>query len=188
MQWKEGPAPPVSMYQPCAVTISPTCFLAISVTHIREFDADIAGPTSIKGWREEGRWPRLKTSRLHWPGCAKIGQKVIIAGGFTTGGEGVLRSTVVLDLGSRLSQAGGDMVMPRHWFHLATIRRGGEETVFAVAGDSISGDRVGAYLDTVEELVEVEENATWGKTDGLLAERRAYFAMCAVPKELICEA
>ena len=92
-----------------AVTISPTSFLAISDTHIREFDADIGGPTSIEGWKEEGRWPRLKTRRLHWPGCAKIGQKVIIAGGFNTEGEQVHRSAEVLDLGSRESQAGGDM-------------------------------------------------------------------------------
>ena len=55
--------------------------------------------------------------------------------------------------------------------------------MFAVAGDR---DR-GAYLNAVEKLAEVEGNATWGKADSLLAERRAYFAMFVVPKELICK-
>merc|ERR1719264_2035108 len=74
MQWQEGPALPVAMFYPCAVTISPTSFLSIFGTHhtihqgepyIREFDAAIAGPTSIEGWRETGRWPALKTIRTH---------------------------------------------------------------------------------------------------------------------------
>ena len=75
-----------------------TSFLTIYGDHIHEFDAAIDGPTSIDGWRETGKWPRLKTSRKSWPGCAKIGQKVIIAGG----------STEVLDFVSREITAGGD--------------------------------------------------------------------------------
>ena len=59
MQWQEGPALPVRMTYPCAVTISLTSFLVLpgtlSGTDIREFDAAIAGPTSIEGWREAGR-------------------------------------------------------------------------------------------------------------------------------------
>ena len=80
MHWQEGPALPVAMTHPCAVTITQRSFLSIHGTDIREFDAALAGPTSTEGWREAGRWPRLKTSREYNPGCAKIGQKVIIAG------------------------------------------------------------------------------------------------------------
>merc|ERR1719460_2098442 len=106
------------MTYPCAVTISPTSFLSIAGTDIREFDAAIAGPTSIEGWQEAGRWPTLKTSRTSWPGCAKIGQKVIIAGGYNGGG---LSSTRVLDLVNRRITSGGEMTTPRWWFHIAII-------------------------------------------------------------------
>ena len=174
MQWQEGPVLPVGMSAPCAVTISPTSFLVIYDYDIREFDADIAGPISIEGWRDERRWPKLETRRKK-PGCAKIGQKVIIAGGYYPGD---LRSTEVLDLDSHVLSAGEDMGSPRSWFHLATIRRGGVEKVFAVAGSS--------YLNTVE--VWLDENATWEKADSFLAKRREEIGAVAVPEELICSA
>ena len=183
MQWQEGPALPMDMTNLCAVTITPTSYLTIYDNHIREFDAAIAGPTTIEGWRDERRWPRLKSSRTAKPGCAKLGQKVIIAGGYNHGGE-VLSSTEVLNLNSREITAGGDMASPRSWFHLATIRRGGEEKVFALGG-WMDGSTV---LNTVEELVEVEESTTWEKADSFLTERRGYFGTVALPKELICPA
>merc|ERR1719458_448044 len=131
MQWQEGPALPVDMNHPCAVELTQTSFLSIYGTDIREFDVAIAGPTSIEGWREAGKWPTLKTSRSAWPGCAKIGQKVIIAGG-NNGGS--LSSTEVLDLVNRRITSGGDMATPRRYFHIATIVVGGEEKMFALAG------------------------------------------------------
>ena len=91
MQWEGGPSVP-SMKHPCAVAITPTSFLAIYENRIREFNAAIAGPRSGDGWKRGG-WPMLQTRRKQQPGCAKVGQKVIIAGGsdfdkvFNTGGE-----------------------------------------------------------------------------------------------------
>jgi len=180
MQWQAGPALPrhVDMDSPCVVTITPTKFLAIYGDHILEFDAAIAGPTSMDGWRYAGR---LKTSRKRWPGCAKIGQKVIVAGGYNNGE--VLRSTEVLDLDSRQITAGEDMASPRHWFHLATIRRGGEEKVFAVNGWAGS-----TFVNTVEELVEEEESTTWATADSFLGERRGVFGALALPEEFLCPA
>ena len=76
------------------------------------------------------------------------------------------------------------MVSPRFYFHLATLRRGGQEKVFALAG---YGDST--YVNTVEELVEVEESTTWATADSFLGDRRqgrGYFGAVAVPKEFIC--
>jgi len=176
MQWQEGPALPVDMWSPCVVTITPTTFLSIYGYNIREFDAVIAGPTSIEGWSEEGRWPRLKTKRTYWPGCAKLGQKVIIAGGYY---GGAFRSTEVLDLDSREITAGGDMATPRRYFHLATIRTGGLEKVFAVGGQ----DWADAELNTVEEWV--EESSTWKAADNI-ARKTGTFAAVGVPRKLVC--
>ena len=176
MQWQEGPALPFGMYQGCAVTITPTTFLAIYGKDIHEFDSAIAGPTSIDGWSEEGRWPRLKTSRADWPGCAKHGQKVIIAGGYN--GE-ALRSTEVLDLDTREITARGDMATPRYYFHLATIRTGGLEKVFAVGGRDAPNNE----HNSVEEWV--EESSTWKAADNLVQERIIFGAVTA-PKHLVC--
>jgi len=180
MQWQEGPALPVDMrWGPCVVTITPTTFLTIYDNLIHEFDAANAGPTSIDGWKEAGRWPSLKTSRSSWPGCAKLGQKVIIAGGFNS--RGVLRSTEVLDLDSREITAGGDMATPRTWFHLATLRRGGQEKVLAVGGEDASDNE----LNSVEEWV--EESSTWKAADNI-AQKRRFFGVVEVPRTLVCTA
>ena len=180
MKWQEGAGLPFGMVHPCAVTITPNSFLAIYGKNIREFDAATAGPTSFKGWRESARWPKLKTSRIKWPGCAKLGQKVIIAGG-SYNGRSSLSSTEVLDLDSREITAGGDMATPRKWFHLAIIRRGGLEMVVAVGGEK-SPWRV---VNTVEEWV--EESSTWKAADNI-TQKRSSFAAVTVPREFVCPA
>ena len=182
MQWQEGPALPVDMYSPCAVSITPTSFLAIDSTDIREFDAAIAGPTSSEGWREAVHWPRLKKIRDFRRGCSKIDQKVIIAGGRDN--IATLSSTEVLNLIDRRISLKGEMATPRRWFHLATIISGGEEKMFALAGYyEPKGYYNGNYLNTVEEWVET--NSTWKAADNLI-ERRHMFGAVAVPKHLIC--
>ena len=71
------------------------------------------------------------------------------------------------------------MARPRYYFHLATIRSGGEEKMFAVGG---SGDTSSSH-NTVEEWV--EESSTWKAADNLI-EKRQQFAAVAVPRKLIC--
>merc|ERR1712130_597322 len=93
---------------PCAVAISATKFLVFQKREIREFDANVAGPKSIKGWANETKWPKLETSRRYWPGCAKIGDdKVVIAGGYD--GDSTLKTTEILDLTMRRITKGGKM-------------------------------------------------------------------------------
>ena len=159
------------------VEITPTSFLVVHGTHIREFDAAIAGPTSIEGWREAGRWPALKTSRTYRPGCAKIGQKVIIAGG--NGNGGPLISTEVLDLINRQITSGGEMATPRSYFHIVTIIIGEEEKLFALAG--LAGSN--RPLNSMEEWV--EESSTWKAADNLVEKRYSFDAVTA-PRHIVC--
>ena len=177
MQWQEGPAVPVDMWYPCAVTITNTSFLSIYGTVIREFDAAIAGPTSSSGWREAGRWPSLGSYRDNSPGCAKVGQKVIIAGGNSKTG-GSLKSTEVLDLATHSLASGGEMATARTWFLLVTIISGGEEELFALAGSDDSSN-----FNSVEEWV--EETSRWKAADNLVKKTHAYGAV-AVPRQFIC--
>ena len=192
MQWQEGPALPLSSdmtdepFYPCALTISATSFLVVRGTDIREFDAAIAGPRSNEGWREAGHWPALMSRRIRQPGCAKIGQKVIIAGGYDAG---ILSSTEVLDLVSRQVASGGEMNQPRMWFHIATIVSGGVEKTFALGGELKSfadgGDNDDKNTTSVEEWV--EESSTW-KTAASLVDlpTRSAFSLVVIPKRLIC--
>merc|ERR1711990_1417986 len=151
---------------PCAVGLTDSSFLVIHGTDIWEFDASTAGPTGDAGWKAAGSWPALMTSRKAL-GCAKIGQKVIIAGGSENmPSEGTeLTSTEVLDLVSRQILPGEDLAMPRTFFHVATIISGGEEKTFAVGGkdDRKPGVMDSILLNTVEEWV--EESSTWKAAD-----------------------
>merc|ERR1712088_891353 len=149
LQWQHGPRLPQAMTSFCAVPVSPTKFLTVNDDKIHEFDAAIAGPTSEEGWRDSTLWPTLKTSRYYTPGCAKLGDKVIVAGG-----RGYLRSTLVLDITTRTISTGGDMASPRSYFNLATISRGRGDTTFALAGRSVSYT---LYTSSSEQLNSVEE-------------------------------
>ena len=191
MQWQEGPAHPVGIRNFCPVVITSTSFLTIAGQDIWEFDAAIAGPTNSAGWREAARWPRLKTYRSSM-GCAKIGQKVIIAGDELVD-RGTLTSTrtVVLDLTSRRITSEGDMAAPRYNFHAATILSGGREKMFTLAGvgnlaglGKAGGSASFTAVNTVEEWVEA--NSTWKAAASLVVRRGEAFAVAVVPRQLIC--
>merc|ERR1712061_438473 len=177
LQWQQGPRLPQAMWSFCAVPVTESRFITINGDKIHEFDAAIAGPTSEGGWRDSTLWPTLETSRGYTPGCAKLGNKLIVAGG-SNGGR-YLQSTLVLDITTRTISTGGDMATPRGWFNLATISRGGGETTFAIAGTSSGG----AELNSVEEWE--EESSTW-KAAGNLDTTRNDFGVVTIPKNIIC--
>ena len=179
MQWQQGPNIPVNMERPCAVAISASGFLAIYHDNIREFDVVTAGPISSQGWKSASTWPKLKTSRAGWPGCAKLGQKVIVAGGWSQNRVG--EWTEILDLVTRQVTQGGNLNAPRHWFHLATIREGGVQKIFALAGRTNGFE----FISTVEEWV--EESSTWKAADNLTLSR-GLFGTVVLPRELLCPA
>ena len=180
--WQQGPPLPIEMFNgPCAVAISSTSFLVFYGKEIREFDVSIAGPTSSKGWVEEGRWPKLEIDRHLWPGCAKVGKdKVVIAGGFD--GYSVLQTTDILDLTSRKLSEGGKMGTTKFLFHIITFNHNGDFTTLALGGD----ENVGSGLDTDKVERWNPETATWSAVKTRLKEKRSAFGAVAAPKTLIC--
>ena len=78
-----------------------------------------------------GKKPTLKTTRMHRIAQSKIGQKVIMAGGYA---EGILGTTEVLNLVKR-ERSGGPLTTPKNYLRLATIFSGGKENVIAVGED-----------------------------------------------------
>merc|ERR1712037_894508 len=140
---------------------------------IREFDASTAGPTSNQGWAEEAKWPKLETSRIDGPGCAKVGDdKVVIAGGWDGDScndplhcrNSILQTTEILNLSTRRISQGGKMATPRSFFHIISFNNNGVFTTLAVGG--------GNTLNTVEWEPETE---SWSTVETQLKERRSHF-------------
>ena len=179
--WEQGPTLPIEMGNgPCAVAISGTSFLAIHLREIREFDTSVAGPTSSQGWREKGWWPKMETSRFAWPGCAKLGDKIIIAGGWGRSTRPTLQTTEILDLTSRTISKGGNLVTPRSYFQMITIDNNGDSTTLALGG--VDGDD--NTLKSIEKWK--PETETWSEVEDQLEEERSLFGLVAAPKNLVC--
>merc|ERR1712130_104595 len=104
-QWVAGPAIPVDMKYPCAIKISDLSFLVIHNIDILEYQVDITSPTSNSRWQSATKWPRMQTSRAWWPGCSKIENYIVIAGGYNSGH---LSSTEVVDMSTRTIVYAGD--------------------------------------------------------------------------------
>ena len=184
-EWVTGPDLPVSMEYPCVVKISELSFCAIYKNDIREYQVDIANPTSSSGWQPAETWPSLQTSRKFNPGCAVIDtNKVIIAGGYGPSPIHLAQSTwhkssEVLDLATRKITYGGDMTSPRVNFNLATTTLDGATTLFAIGGHSGGGP-----LDSVE--VFHPTNNSWTLAPTTIGERKAYFGQEVLQTKLVC--
>ena len=175
--WLQGPQLPVEMLSPCAVAISATGFLVFYEKEIIEFDVSTAGPVSIQGWAEEGKWPKLETSRKWWPGCVKLGnEKVVIAGGL---GSSTHQTTEILDLSTRTLSTGGKMATPRRWFHIVRFNTNGTFRTLALGG--FDG---GESLNSVEEWQ--SERESWSTVETRLKEKKNSFGVVAVDKNLVC--
>ena len=181
LQWTVGPTLPISMSYFCSIPITPTSFLAIHDNKIFEFDTSIGGPTSNEGWQE---WQGLKTRSSSYATCAKIGNKVIIAGGLH---NGRLRSTDVLDITSRTLSSEGEMMSTRLSHALVAIRSGEQRKLFALGGigetETYTPGQRASTIDTVEEWV--EGTSTWKEAESLSRAMR-FFGAVALPKESVC--
>ena len=175
-EWMAGPDIPVDMIEPCAIQISSQNFLIIHNTDIREYQVDISDPTSNRGWRSATKWPQLQTSRTQNPGCSKIDDYVVIAGGF--GLTGWLRSTELLNLSTKTIGYGGDLNSPRGRFQMATITRNGQQLLLALGGWD------GSYLDSVEQFSPISN--TWSLAPTGMEEARAAPGAVAVPRDMVC--
>ena len=118
----------------------------------------------------------METSRFLWPGCVKLGDKIIIAGGSDAGTPH--QTTEILDLTSRTTSKGGNLVTPRSGFHMIAIDNNGDSTTLALGG--YDG---GNHLKSVEKWN--PETETWSKEEAQLEEKRNAFGLVAVPKNLV---
>jgi hypothetical protein len=178
-EWTAGPAIPVDMDRPCVVSISQLSFLIIHGNTILEYQVDTSNPTSSSGW--QSGYPQLQTSRGKQPGCSKIGDQVVIAGGFDS--LGIHRSTEVLNLSTRTIAYAGDMNSPRIYFHMATITMNGQQTLLALGG-WLGGSNSG--LMSVEHFNTTTNTWTFASTG--MVEARWQFEAVALPREILCRA
>ena len=176
-EWAAGPDLPVDMDRPCGVRISQLSFLIIHGNDIREYQVDTSNPTSSSGWQSASKFPQLQTYRINSPGCGKIGDQVVIAGG--SDGSRDLRSTEVLNLSTKTIGYAGFMNSRRRYFHMGTITMNGQQTLFAFGGYSGS-----LYLNSIEQFDPISN--TWILALTSMEEARSVYAATVVPEELIC--
>ena len=174
-EWKAGPEMTFDMTHPCAVVVSDTSFLTIYGNNIREYEVNLANPTSDSGWQQPTKWPQLQTYRKYWPGCVKIGEKVIVSGGWD--GSGNLATTEILDLETRKIEVAGELATPRRNFHIIKIVEAGLERYLAMGGTD------GSSFDSVEEFD--ADTLSWKPAANLL-EARAYYGVVALERSLVC--
>ena len=146
--------------------------------NIREYQVDIENPTSDDGWQEATKWPQLLTTRYFRPGCARIGMKIVIAGGSSGSIWTTHRSTEIVDIETRTIQYAGDLNTARRYFHILSITTAGSERTFALGGKG--------PLDSVEELD--PDTWTWNTIPEKLAEIKGFFGAVALPRSLVCQA
>ena len=176
-EWTAGPDIPVDMDRPCAVKVSDLNFLAINGKNILEYEVDIVNPKRNTGWQSRAKWPQLQKSRGQRPGCSKVENYIVIAGGYSSGQY--LRSTEVLDLTTKTIVSAGDLNSPRAFFHMATITKNRQQRILAFGGTDGSSD-----LNSVEEFI--LSNNTWTLSPTAMEETRYSFGAVTLPKELIC--
>ena len=120
----------------------------------------------------------MERFRYSWPGCVKLGDKIIIAGGHD--GRTTLQTTEILDLTSRTISKGGNLVTPRRRFHMITFDNNGDSTTLALGGKD--DDR--NALKSIEKWN--PETETWSEGEEQLEEKRSDFGLVAAPKNLVC--
>ena len=178
-EWVVGPnIPGVDMTQPCAVQISPLSYLVIFGFNILEYQVDVADLTSSSGW-QTNKWPSLQTERNNLPGCALLGNKVVIAGGYSS--SNYLKSTEILDLSTKTITYAGDMNSPRGHFHLATPTLGGTTKLFAIGG---VGNGKSSHHSSVEEFH--LSNNSWTLAEITLEKAKYDFGTVIVEPEMLC--
>ena len=198
--WRVVSELPVIMKAPCAVKISERSFLAIFGKDIFEFDTEWFSQISKDGWSDTNAYPKLRTSRDAWPGCARLGSKVIISGGgwkdggtsnkptrINIDGDPIFgtwqshKSTEILDLTTKTLTSGGDMMEPRRMFHILNL----DNKLVAIGGVDNSG-----WVSGNPSSSSVEEwdpsTSTWSKSETRLSEERATFGAVVVSEELVC--
>ena len=178
-EWTAGPAiPDMSCEMSCAVVISQLSFLIIHKWDIREYQVDITDPTSSSGWQSASKFPQLQSRREHQRGCSKIGDQVVIGGGFNFQSEW-LRSTEVLNLSTRTITYAGDLNSARAYFHMATLTINGQQTLLAFGGQPEPSN-----LNSVEQFH--THNNTWTLAPTSMEEARSEYGAVVVPRELVC--
>lgn len=181
MDWIEGPTIPIKTMQSCVVGISNTQFVVIGGGIISGLDWEAYRHTRVYDTAEDTwtSWQDLQEPRFGH-GCAKLGNKIIVAGG--RNGWGRLATTEIIDIATGVVRPGGKMSKPRQDLQLVTL--GGHHQRIIAVGGITSGWTADYDLDIIEEWN--EQSDTWVVNPTKLQTARHRFGAVAVPQSRIC--
>lgn len=164
-RWEEGPRLPHDVwYGSCTVTTSPTTIL---VTGGRDGDNRVVELDIVTG-----QYRRMSdmTEEREGHGCTRIGNKVVVVGGWRD------KTSEILDLDTETWSMAGNMTKERWAAQLVTVNG----RVLVMGGEDVDGNR----LDTVEELD--MGRRTWRRLGVRMKRQRREFAATVINKNLVC--
>jgi len=163
-QWETGPSLPSALDSSCVVQTSDSSFVMIGG---KPDSKQVAEYNTATG--EWNSWPSLSHGRSAHA-CAKLGDKIVFAGGLDEEGY-YLASTGIIDItGDRMERPGGDLSVERIFFGMFAM---GDQIV------ALGGEYGADYWDTIEEWDDGMEQ--WVGSNDKLEMGRTYFGSTLAP-------
>ena len=171
LDWVAGP--PLAEPMQCAVQITKSGFVVVGgvdLVSVREFDASLAGPTSVDGWLPVDTWPRLETTRFY-VACEAVGGKLIVAGGGT--------DVDIIDIHTKAVARGNKMLKSRSYMQFVTFGEDDYTRLLALGG-----------LHDISPIADVEfweeDSGYWLEAWGRLRTARSHAGAVALRPEIVC--
>ena len=179
--WQPGPDLPIVggyAYDDamCAVAISDTSMLVIGLRSQYQYIWEYSIRTLL--WK---RWPATFRVERHASACHKVGDTVVVAGGYPG-----FKSTEVIDLNTMRIRQAGDTASPRFFFGFLEMGLAGRTLVLTFGG---AGDAwVAGGVDDSTVLQEWNmDSETWSWSPAILVSRDS-FSSVSVRASLVCKA
>ena len=184
-QWTQGPRPPQTGKDACAVAVSHTSLLLIGgglydydySTNLRNYTFyrtvwEYSSSTST--WSS---WPSLVLARKGHA-CIKTGHRVIVAGGETSYGA-VTRTTEIINLETKTVSLAGDMASPRTPFGMFEVGYSGNSVVLTFGGSNLN------FSATTNE--EFDPTTSKWRPSPAVMDPKVYFSAVTVEANLVCK-
>jgi len=158
--WSEGPklARNAFIFKACAANINSTHFLTIGGGI---FYNEVSVFNTVTGYWSD--WPKLHESRRAH-NCAKLGEKIVVAGGYLFGDQDYTSTSVLIDIHTGAASPGGEMLMRRAYYSVQVLHG----ILYAIGGSTFH------HETTVERLIDPAE--AWTSVDLDLVIGRSTFA------------
>jgi len=155
--WSQGPNLPRGsfIFKACAASINSTHFLTVGggifYNQVSVFN------TVTNTWVE---WPSLH-DRRRGHNCAKLGEFIVVAGGYLFGEQDYTSSSVLIDINTGVEYPGGEMLRRRAYYSVQVLHG----ILYAIGGSTFHHEStVGMLVDPMDSWTSSELNLVTGRS------------------------